>query len=262
MIVIQRAPSGTRVRSKLVGRKLGGLAGLLFGTIAWASTSHAEQIDRSQIQTLIREYILGNPQIIEEALTQVRLRAQKAEAEAKSAALIAERAALLESKGDIVMGNPNGDVSLVEFFDFNCGYCKRAAPDVTALLAGDPKLRVVLKDLPILGPGSVEAAKVGLAVKEVAGEARAVEFHKRLIDFRGRIDGSRAIEVAGELGIDTQRLKSVAASKEIEALISKNLDLAQRLGVTGTPSFVVGDQLLVGAVGQMPLGEAIRATRK
>lgn len=262
MILMQRAPSGGRVRSKLVGRKLGYLAGLLFGTIASASNSHAEQIDRGQIQTIIREYILENPQIIEEALTQLQLRAQKAEAEAKSAALLAERSALLESKGDIVMGNPNGDVSLVEFFDFNCGYCKRAAPDVAALVAGDPKLRVVLKDLPVLGPGSVEAAKVGLAVKQVAGETTAGEFHKRLMDSRGRIDGSRALQVAGKLGIDTQRLKSVAATKEIEVQIYTNLDLAQRLGVTGTPSFVVGNQLMVGAVGQKPLEEAIRATRK
>ncbi|WP_139789127.1 DsbA family protein [Manganibacter manganicus] len=155
-----------------------------------------------------------------------------------------------------------GDVTLVEFFDFNCAYCKRAAPDVQALVASDPNLRVVLKDFPILGEQSVEAAKVGLAVKRLMGAVVAGEFHKRLIGLQGRADGRRAMELAEELGIDHQRLETEASGKDIETIIATNLALAQRLGLTGTPSFIVGDSIIEGEVGVELLRKAIKAARQ
>lgn len=233
----------------------------LFSLVSLVPIVQAEELDRSRIHGIIREYIKENPEIVEQALAELQRRAQASEEEAKATALRREAAALFKSADDVVMGNPDGDVSLVEFFDFNCGYCKRAAPDVKALIESNPKLRVVLKDLPVLGQGSVEAAKIGLAVKRVAGNKIAGEFHKRLMDLRGRIDGQRAVELAVTLGLDRKRIEAEAAGSEIGTIIAANLALAERLGINGTPSFVVGDKLLVGAVGEAALKEAIRERR-
>ena len=238
------------------------LAGIGLGVFLSLPTANAQEINRPQIEKIIREYILQNPEIIEEALEELQTRAKEADAKARSAVLTAEKQALFQSEADVVLGNPEGDVTLVEFFDFNCGYCKRAAPDLQTLISNDPKLRVVLKDFPILGEQSVEAAKIGLAIKRLEGDAAAGEFHKRLIASQGRADGARALDLAQELGIDRQRLQAEAASKEVEATIGSNLALAQRLGLTGTPSFVVGDQVIEGAVGEGPLKEAIQAVRQ
>lgn len=224
--------------------------------------ANAKEIDRPEIEQIIREYILQNPEIVEEALRELQSRAEEADAKARSAVIATEQLALFQSEGDIVLGNPDGDVTLVEFFDFNCGYCKRAAPDLDTLISNDPKLRVVLKDFPILGEQSVAAAKIGLAVKRLEGDAAAGEFHKRLIASQGRADGPRALDLVQELGIDRQRVEAEAASKEVEAIIGSNLALARRLGLTGTPTFIVGDQVIEGAVGEGPLKEAIQTVRQ
>ena len=227
-----------------------------------ASTAVAQSIDRTEIEKIVREYILQNPEIIGDALTELQNRSEAAQAEARTAVVAAETDALLRSDDDVVLGNPDGDVTLVEFFDFNCGYCKRAAPDVKALVAEDSGLRIVLKDFPILGPGSVEAAKVALSVKRLEGESAAQEFHARLIGMQGQINAGRALALAEEMGLDRKRIEEEMGSREIEVIVSSNLSLAKRLGLTGTPSFVVGDQVIMGAVGKEPLQNAIEKTRK
>lgn len=238
------------------------LAGIGLGLLLSVPTAKTQEINKPQIEQIVREYILQNPEIIEEALEELQSRAREADAKARSAVLAAEKQTLFQSEADIVLGNPDGDVTLVEFFDFNCGYCKRAAPDLQTLISNDPELRVVLKDFPILGEQSVEAAKIGLAVKRLEGDAAAGEFHKRLIASQGRADGPRALDLVQDLGIDRQRVQDEAASKEVEAIIVSNLALAQRLGLTGTPTFVVGDQVIEGAVGEGPLKEAIQTVRQ
>lgn len=222
----------------------------------------AESLDRSQVEKIVREYILENPEIIEEALIELENRSQRAQEEARSETIRAEQDALLRSDADLVLGNPDGDVTVVEFFDFNCGYCKRAFPDVQALLEDDAQLRVVLKDFPILGPGSVEAAKVALAVKRLNDDAGASDFHARLMGMQGQANAARALALVEEMGLDRARVEIEMASPEIEAVISANLELAQRLGLTGTPSFVIGDRIVVGAVGKEPLAEAVGSVRE
>jgi len=226
-----------------------------------ATPVFAQSVDRAEVEKIVREYILQNPEIIEEALTELQKRAQTAQAQATSQAIRTEADALLRSGDDIVLGNLNGDVTLVEFFDFNCGYCKRAAPDVKALLAEDPKLRIVLKNFPILGPGSVEAAKVALSIKRLKGNSAAGDFHIRLMDMQGQINGRRALDLAQEMGFDREQISEEMAKPAIEAVTSANLALAQRLGLTGTPSFVAGEQIIEGAVGKEPLADAIKAAR-
>lgn len=222
----------------------------------------AETIDRSEVEKIVREYILENPEIIEEALLELENRSQKAQEEARAETIRAEQDVLLRSAADLVLGNPDGDVTLVEFFDFNCGYCKRAFPDIKALLAEDAQLRVVLKDFPILGPGSIEAAKVALAVKRLGDDASARDFHARLMAMQGQANAGRALSLVEEMGLDRARVEAEMGSPEIETVIASNLALAQLLGLTGTPSFVVGERIVVGAVGKEPLAEAVRSVRE
>jgi protein-disulfide isomerase len=225
-------------------------------------TAMAETLDRSGVEKIIREYILENPEIIEEALIELENRSRRAQEEARAETIRAEQDALLRNDADLILGNPDGDVTLVEFFDFNCGYCKRAFPDLQALKAEDSQLRIVLKDFPILGPGSVEAAKVALAVKRLGDDESARDLHARLMGMQGQANAGRALSLVEEMGLDRARVEAEMASPEIEAIISSNLALAQRLGLTGTPSFVVGDRIIEGAVGKEPLAEAVRSVRE
>ncbi|WP_336072123.1 DsbA family protein [Nitratireductor rhodophyticola] len=252
-----RLRSGTMKSARL--GQLGCYAIVLLTTLAPAS---AQSVDRAEIEKIVREYLVQNPEIIEDALTELESRRLAAQAEVRSQAILAETDSLYRTKDDVVLGNPDGDAALVEFFDFNCGYCKRAAPDVEALVAEDPKLRIVLKDFPILGPGSVEAAKVALSVKRIAGDAAARDFHVRLMGMRGQINANRALDLTEEMGLDRVKLSEEMATPAVEAIIASNLALAQRLGLTGTPSFVVGDQIIEGAVGKEPLADAIKAVRQ
>ena len=209
--------------------RIGQLGWYAIAVLTTASPVYAQSIDRAEVEKIVREYIMQNPEIIEEALTELEKRNQAAQAEARSQAIVAETDALLRASDDVILGNPDGDATLVEFFDFNCGYCKRAAPDVKALVAEDPKLRIVLKDFPILGPGSVEAAKVALSVKRVAGDAVARDFHVRLMEMQGQINASRALDLTEEMGLDRKKLSEEMATPAVEAIIAANLALAQRL---------------------------------
>jgi protein-disulfide isomerase len=161
-----------------------------------------------------------------------------------------------------VAGDPSGDVTLVEFFDYNCGYCKRALADVRALMKNDPKLRVVLKDFPVLGPESVEASRVSLAVKNQFKGDKLFDFHVKLMETRGRINGERAIAVARELGVDTAKLQRDMESAEVKQAIQDNVVLGDKLGLSGTPAFVVGDEVISGAVGIEPLRKTVAGVRQ
>jgi len=227
-----------------------------------SSPVFAQTVDRGEVEKIVREYILQNPEIIEEALGELEKRTQAAQAQARLQTIQAEADTLLRSGNDVLLGNLDGDTTLVEFFDFNCGYCKRAAPDVKALVAEDPKLRVVLKNFPILGPGSVEAAKVALSVNRLKGNSVAADFHVRLMDMQGQINGDRALDLADEMGFDRKQLSEEMAKPAVESIISANIALAQRLGLTGTPSFIAGEQIIEGAVGKKPLADAIETARQ
>ncbi|HEX2726208.1 MAG TPA: DsbA family protein, partial [Beijerinckiaceae bacterium] len=181
---------------------------------------------------------------------------------AQKSALGGERKTLLFSTRGNIVGNPNGDVTLVEFFDYNCGYCKRALSDLLALLKGDPKLRVVLKDFPVLGPDSVEASRVALAAKQQLKGDKLFEYHNRLMETRGRVNGERASAVAKEMGLDMARLQKDLESEEPRAAIQENLMLGDKLGLTGTPAFVIGEEIIAGAVGVEPIRKVVASTRQ
>jgi protein-disulfide isomerase len=149
-----------------------------------------------------------------------------------------------------VLGNPQGKVTFVEFFDYNCGFCKRAMDDMLTLMKTDPNLKIVLKEFPVLGPGSVEAAQVAVAARmqDKTGK-KYLEFHQKLLGGRGEANKARALAVAKEVGYDMDRLQKDMQSPEVKATLEENFKLAEALGMNGTPSYVVGEKVIVGAVG-------------
>jgi protein-disulfide isomerase len=162
----------------------------------------------------------------------------------------------------VTLGNPQGDVTVVEFFDYNCGYCKRAMNDMLDLLKSDGKLKFVLKEFPVLGEGSIQAAQVAAAVRmqDKSGK-KYLEFHQKLLGGRGQADLARALAAAKDLGLDMARLEKDMASDEVKATLEESFKLAEALGLNGTPSYVVGSDVVVGAVGFNSLKEKVNAAR-
>jgi protein-disulfide isomerase len=176
---------------------------------------------------------------------------------------VAENAnTIFNSPRGVVLGNKDGDVTFVEFFDYNCGYCKRAMADMLDLMKTDPKLKVVLKEFPVLSPGSVEAAQVAVAVRmqDPSGK-KYLDFHQKLLGGRGPADKAHALAAAKDAGLDMARIEKDMASPEAKATIEENFKLAEAMGMNGTPSYVIGKQVVVGAIGLDGLKEKIDLAR-
>jgi len=215
---------------------------------------------RGDIERIVHDYLVAHPEVLQEAMTELERRQTAAEAEKHKAAVKAHANALFNSPDQVTLGNPNGNVTFVEFFDYNCGYCKRAMSDMLTLMKTDSKLKVVLKEFPVLGPGSVEAARVAVAVRMQAPK-KYLEFHTKLLGGRGHADGARALAVAKEVGLDMGRLEKDMKSPEVQKTLQHDFKLAEALGLNGTPSYVIGDNVIVGAIGLKGLQEKINTAR-
>lgn len=238
-------------------------AALSLGLVAAAGAQTSFTADqRSAIEGIIKDYLVKNPEVLQEAIGELEKRQAEAQRKAQTAALAGIREEIVSGKHGVVTGNPSGDVTLVEFFDYNCGFCKRALGDVRALIKADPKLRVVLRDLPVLGPDSLEASKVAVAAKSQLSGEKAFEYHARLLESRGRVGGEQALALAKTMGLDMPRLQRDMQGAEIQAAVRSNTAFAERLGMTGTPAYVVGQEVISGAVGIEPLRQAIETARK
>jgi protein-disulfide isomerase len=209
-------------------------------------------------QALIRERLLENPEMIVEAMERLQERERAAEADELKAMVQEHADAIFTSPASPVLGNPEGDVTLVEFFDYNCPYCRQAAPMLTEATGADANLRLVFKEWPILGPGSDDAARVALAV---ARHGKYEAFHEALMAQSGRVDKDTALSVAQELGLDVDQLEQDMADPEIAAEIDRNLELANALRITGTPTFIVGDEIIRGLVDLESLQRSIDDAR-
>jgi protein-disulfide isomerase len=218
---------------------------------------------RRQIEAVVKDYLLNHPEVMQEVMVAIDKRQQEADAEKARTTIKANNATLFNSPHQVVLGNPQGSVRVVEFFDYNCAYCKRALPDMLSLLKTDPDLKFVLKEFPVLGPGSVEAARVAVAARmqDPSGK-KYLEFHQKLLGGRGPADKTRALAVAKEVGFDMTRIEKDMSSDEVKTTIDEDMKLADALGVSGTPSYVVEDELVVGAVGLDALKEKIKTTDK
>ena len=235
---------------------------LALAALAAPAVAQAPAIPREAIEQIVREYILKNPEIVRDALTELEHRQQEEQKTSQREAIRKESAVLFNSPRGNIVGNAAGDTTLVEFFDYNCGYCKRSLGDMRTLMKSDPKLRVVLKDFPVLGPDSLEASRVALAAKLQLQGDRLFEYHAKLMDSRGRVNGERALAVAKEMGLDLPRLQRDVESTEVRAAIQENVELGDRLGLTGTPAFVIGDEIISGAVGVEPMRQAVASLRR
>jgi protein-disulfide isomerase len=217
---------------------------------------------RDEIGRIVRDYLVQHPEVLQEAYQELEKRQAAAEAEKHMSAVKDHAPMLFSSPRQVVLGNPNGDVTMVEFFDYNCGYCKHAMADMLTLLKTDTKLKVVLKEFPVLGPGSVEAAKVAAAVhlQDKSGK-KYLEFHTKLLGGRGQADKARALAVAKEIGMDVGRIEKDMNGPAVMEVLKESAILSQALGLNGTPSYVVGNEVVVGAVGLAALKEKINTAR-
>jgi protein-disulfide isomerase len=234
----------------------------LAGAPALATAQAFTDEQRGQIETIVRSYLLSHPEVLEEVSTELNKRQALAEAEKHKAAIAENAETIFNSPRGVVVGNKDGDVSFVEFFDYNCGYCKRAMTDMMELMKADPKLKVVLKEFPVLGPSSVEAAQVAVAVRmqDPTGK-KYLDFHQKLLNGRGQVDKAKAVAAAKDAGLDIARLEKDMATPEVRATIEENFKLAESMGMNGTPSYVIGKQVVVGAVGMEALREKINNAR-
>ena len=247
-------------------RFLLGFAAALVGAAAgFSAGARADEFTPAQKQELgefIKNYLVDNPEVLRAAIDALdKHDKQVAEAE-REKAVSGESSALFDSKFQATIGNPKASATLVEFFDYNCHYCKGALPDITRLIKGDSGLKLVLKDFPVLGPGSVEAAKVASAARnQLPGDA-FWQFHTKLLATHGPVGKAEALAVARELGLDMDRLAKDMESPSINTGIEEVMRLADTLQINGTPSFVVGQDVVVGAVGYDELKDKIDSVHK
>jgi len=214
----------------------------------------------SAIEKIVHDYLVQHPEVIEEAIQALQQRQQAATAAQQKAAVQAHAKQVFAAPDHVVLGNPKGNVTFVEFFDYNCGYCKHAMGDMLTLLKNDKNLKVLLKEYPILGPGSVEAAKVAVAVRMQAPQ-KYLAFHTKLLGGRGHADKARALAVAKEIGLNMDQVRKDMNSDAVKKMLSTDIAIGQTLGLNGTPSYIIGDNVVVGAVGLKELKQKIANAR-
>ena len=223
-----------------------------------AESPATPNLDREAVRKIVREYLLEHPEVIEEAIQVLQAKRGSREQDRVRAALREHDKALRSHPMSPVSGNPKGDVTLVEFFDYQCGYCKRSLKSVKDLLETDRQLRIVWKEFPILGPVSRFAARAAMASEK---QGRYLEFHVAVMGSRGKLTEDRVMAIAGSVGLDVQRLRRDMEDPAIEEYLDETIRLAQVLDIRGTPAFVIGDTLVPGAVDGVRLKELIAKAR-
>jgi protein-disulfide isomerase len=242
------------------------LAAAAFAAFALATPASAQTFtpdQRGEIEKIVREYLLNNPQLLQEVMGELEKRQALADAEKQRAAIKEHAQIIFDSPRQVTLGNPKGDVTMVELFDYNCGFCKRALTDMMDLMKADPNLKVVLKEFPVLGEASTQAAQVAVAVRmqDKTGGKKYLEFHQKLLTGRGSVDKARAVAVAKEVGLDMARLDKDMASEEVKATLAESFKIAEAMGLNGTPSYVIGNEAVIGAVGLAILKERVNVAR-
>lgn len=216
-------------------------------------------LEQSTLDPMIETYLLGNPRILQKLSAALDAELTAERTAATRAAMVELRPAIFESENGIVLGNPNGDVTLVEMFDYNCGYCRQALPDLAALLEADKNLKVVLKEFPILSQGSVDAARIAAQVAEADVDYWA--FHQALFTSRGQVDKAVALKAAADLGLNPITLEMGMKTPRVDQVIEESYRIADGLKITGTPTFIIGDEIIPGAIGLEALQQRIANMR-
>ncbi|WP_299982802.1 DsbA family protein [uncultured Ruegeria sp.] len=202
--------------------------------------------EKAEFGAQVREYLLENPEVIIEAINILEERNASAEAQADKELVAANADDLFNDGYSWVGGNPDGDITLVEFMDYRCGYCRRAVPEVASLLAEDGNIRLVIKELPILGDASIVSSRFAIATKQVAGDDAYKQVHDALLEFTGEPSEVTLRRISDGLGLDSEAIIAAMDSDEVSEEITKTRELAQKLRISGTPSFVLGTEMLRG----------------
>ncbi len=220
------------------------------------SAGAAQAMDKSEVEKIVHDYIKNNPQLILDSVNDYQIKMAETK---KAEALANNHEQLYKDHGSPFIGNENGDVTIVEFFDYNCGYCKKGFPELQKAADQDKNIKVIFKDFPILGPSSETASKWALAAEK---QNKYFEFHTALMNHKGRLDDAALEEIAKGLGLDVAKLKADTQDTAVLMQIEKNRALARELGISGTPAFIVGDELMPGMVNAESLLDAVASQRK
>lgn len=249
-----------------MGNVFGRLAGAALAVLALAAlslpTASADSFtpaQRSDIETIVHGYLLKHPEVMIEVLQKAEDQIKSESHDKAAQALQTHGRELLNDPDSPIAGNPQGDVTLVEFFDYRCPYCKQVEPALEALLGEDRKLRFVYKEFPVLGPDSVTASRVALAARK---QGKYDAFHQAMMGLKGQINEAAIFKVAAAVGLDTDRVKRDMAGPEIGRMLKDNSNLAEALQIHGTPGFVVGNQIVPGAVDLPTLKDMIADARQ
>ncbi len=232
------------------------LAALL---LAITQVGAAQTLSEEQLNQRIRDYILDNPEIVVEAIQLWQQQQRQAEASQFDVVLKQRRDEVFDVSIGTVAGNPEGDVILVEFVDYNCGYCRRAFTAVQQLAEQDGNIQLLFKEFPILGPGSEFASRAALASRE---QGLYAEFHNAMMSTDTRLDEPQVLAIAGEVGLDVARLQQDMQDPAIDALIARNHALARDLGINGTPGFIIGNEIVRGATSLEHLTQLVSEARR
>ncbi|MGG7518022.1 DsbA family protein [Allorhizobium undicola] len=232
------------------------MAGLSLPSAALALDAKQKQ----EMGEFIKEYLIANPEIMLDVQDALQKKQEAARAAMANQAVASAKDEIFNAKTDISLGNPKGDVTIVEFFDYNCGYCRHALSDMNQILKDDKNVRFVLKEFPILGPESVAAHRVSAALKQIAPE-KYPEFHQTLMSGGTRATEESAMEVATSLGLSEDELRKVMKASPNDATVKQTYQLAQNLGINGTPAYVIGTEVISGAIGADELEAKLKNMR-
>lgn len=227
-------------------------ASLLLGIVAASAPTPSQAQEpgfspeqTQEIETIVRDYLIAHPEVIKEAIQALQAKEEAAKANAQASALSEHSDRLFADPLAPVAGNPIGDVTIVQFFDYKCPYCKRVTPALTELLASDKGIKLVYKEFPILGESSLVAARAALAA---VAQDRYFDLHDALMAHRGDFDLATIQTIAGNLGLDSERLLADMKSDAIDSQLRDNHELAIALSIRSTPTFIIGDQIVPGAL--------------
>lgn len=220
--------------------------------------SRFDPADTAAIEAIVRDYLLANPEVLIEAIQVFDARQKLAAQEQQRLAVAARQNDLAADPDSPVLGNPEGDVLIVEFFDYRCPYCKRVADDLRETVREDGNIRLVMKEFPILGPESVYAARAALAAHK---QGKYEDFHFALMEDKGQLSEESVLAVADSVGLDVKQLRRDMLGSDVDTALRKTFDLAEALDIGGTPAFVIGDEIYPGALSIEALREAVAQVR-
>jgi protein-disulfide isomerase len=239
------------------------IAILLLLAIGFVTPARAEEpltpAQRAAVEQIIQDYFLKHPEFMVDVLRAAEAKLKEQKAEDARQAITERHEELLGDAGSPVGGNPDGDVTIVEFFDYRCPYCKQVEPSLEALLKEDPKIRIVYKEFPVLGPESVYATRMALAAQK---QDRYAAFHQAMMAAKGKITDDVVQKIAAAAGVDVAKAKADMKAPDIDAIIKRNYALAEALDINGTPAFVIGTVLVPGTTDLDGLRKLVADARK